>query len=479
MVLNDLFPEAYIENTELECKAMLNREKTLSWLKTVNGFANGKGGTLYLGVEDKTLKLIGFDKASADKEKLFFHNELSLHMAILPTYEIEQIAYQVKGKARFILRVHVFEASKKPLILRYEGMPMIFLRRDGFTNPASEEEIRMMVLSSARPSFDSSLTDIDYDPNDFKAYSDFFKERTGREIRLKDLESIGFVEKGKLTNGANLFRDSYDGGRTRVACNLHQGITRGGDTLISSNSFSGNLIDSYRFISEFVQMRMNRAFVKKGDRRENIDAFPTRALFEAIINALAHRDYFLDDTEISVDLFANRLSISSPGSLFEGSGNLPPTHDLSSFASKRRNEVIAGAFVLANAMEAKGTGLEKIMADYSAFDKKHQPFVYSKNNAFFIVLPDLTNPDGVEIEDDSIVLLKKVENPTRFDVSILSFCFLNEKSSREITEHLGLSNSSFFKKAILDNLLSQGFLISGKRGNATVYRTNEEFVKTR
>ena len=48
-----------------------------------------------------------------------------------------------------------------------------------------------------------------------------------------------------------------------------------------------------------------------------VDAYPARALFEGIINAIAHRDYFLDGTQIQVDMFKNRLEISSPGSFFK------------------------------------------------------------------------------------------------------------------------------------------------------------------
>ena len=56
--------------------------------------------------------------------------------------------------------------------------------------------------------------------------------------------------------------------------------------------------------------------VKLSDSRINIDAYPERALFEGIINAVAHRDYYLDGTEIQLDMFADRLEISSPGGFY-------------------------------------------------------------------------------------------------------------------------------------------------------------------
>ena len=134
-------------------------------------------------------------------------------------------------------------------------------------------------------------------------------------------------------------------------------------------------------------------FYKKNTSRVDIDTFPKRSLFEAIINALAHRDYFLSGSAIFVDLFKNRLVISSPGSFF-GTGDMKKTYKLDSFISKRRNELICDIFIMCKAMEDKGTGFEKILEDYKNVDLKYKPFIFAKNNQFSIVLLDLTNKDG-------------------------------------------------------------------------------------
>ena len=480
MKLIDLFPNYYIENKEFDCKVRLNRNETISWLKTVNGFANAEGGVLFLGVEDKTFTLIGFNQKEADNEKLFFYNEIKNHMGIVPDYVIDSVPYKVNNSIRFIIKITIIEASKKPLIVRFNGMPMIYLRRDGFTNPASEEEIRNMVLSSSHPSFDEGTTNIDFDINNYSKYASFYKERKGIDLRMKDIESVrDSIKDGKISNGLYLFSNNYNGDRSKVVCSLYRGITRGDDAIIASNSFSGNLIDCYHFIDEFVKMRMNKGFIKLDDRRIDTFAYPKRALFEAIINALAHRDYLLDGTQINVDMFANRLVISSPGSIFEGQSSLTPTYDLLSFSSKRRNEIISGLFVLANAMEAKATGFEKIVEDYSLYDKKHQPFIYSKNNTFYIVLPDLTNENGIYLDEESIYVLGVINNPTRFDLSVLSFCYMTNRSIKEITNHLNISNSTYFKTNVIQNLINQSYLIETKTGNTFYYTTNVSKIKVR
>lgn len=109
---------------------------------------------------------------------------------------------------------------------------------------------------------------------------------------------------------------------------------------------------------------------------------------------MAHRDYFLSGSAIYVDLFKNRLVISSPGCFF-GTGDMKKTYKLDSFISNRRNELICDIFIMCKAMEDKGTGFEKILEDYKNVDLKYKPFIFAKNNQFSIVLPDLTNKDGV------------------------------------------------------------------------------------
>ena len=61
---------------------------------------------------------------------------------------------------------------------------------------------------------------------------------------------------------------------------------------------------------DFVNQRMNHSMIKLDDARINIDSYPARALFEGVINAVAHQDYYLDGTQIQVDMFKDQLEIS-------------------------------------------------------------------------------------------------------------------------------------------------------------------------
>ena len=145
------------------------------------------------------------------------------------------------------------------------------------------------------------------------------------------------------------------------------------------NRFNGNLIASIEYIIDFINQRMNHSLIKLEDGRKNIDAYPKRALFEGVINAVAHRDYFLDGTQIQIDMFKDRLEILSPGGFYRGE-KIGKTYDLSGIISKRRNELITGVLVACNVMEAAGTRFDKIIEEYTDADEKHKPYVYSSSD---------------------------------------------------------------------------------------------------
>ena len=69
---------------------------------------------------------------------------------------------------------------------------------------------------------------------------------------------------------------------------------------------------------DFVQRNMGKVAWIDGGRRRQQDAYPMDAVREAVVNAVAHRDYTRDGTDIEVSLFRDRLEIISPGNLPNG-----------------------------------------------------------------------------------------------------------------------------------------------------------------
>ncbi len=479
MILTDVFNDFDVEDGKFESKARLDRQNVLGWLKTIAGFSNAKGGFFVVGVEDKTNKMIGFELNELDSEKLFFYNQIKEHFDTLPEIESKTMSYEINGKKRYILVFHVLESSIKPVILKMQGAPLIYVRRDGYSNYATVEEIMKMAKYSINPKYDRDKTDIIFNFDDFTKIKKFYFDNVGKELTIKDLESIGFYDENKrLYKGSNLFRDDYDGKDLHVVFCLYKGLTRGDNVILSSNEFKGNAIDCYKFLFDCVDFRMNHGFIKSDTNRVDMDAYPKRSLFEAIINSIAHKDYYIDGSSIYVNMFKDRLVITSPGT-FYGKEELEKTYNFDSFALRRRNELISAIFVLCHAMEAKGTGFEKIIDDYKDADESHRPFIYSKNNQFSIVLPDRTYAAGVNVDNESIILLAQIKNTTRFDISVLSFCYTKPHSIKDIAEHLKVSNSTYLRKEVILNLINQNFLLQSKKGNKIEYSTNKEMVELR
>ena len=477
MYLDEIIGDVKLESDKFESKAILNREDVIGWLKSIAGFANASGGDFYIGVEDKTNKLIGFDRKGADNERNYFNNQVNEHLTPRPQMKISFIGYKVNGKERFIIKITIDESAVKPVILKYKNIPSIFIRRDGFTNGATYEEIIEMSVKSKKTQYDILVSDIKYESDKFLDLHRFYKEHNkGKVLKEKALQSLGFVnEEGYLLNGAVLFMDNYDGKKTEVQCSVFSGFNKGSDRVVTINRFNGNITSTIDYIIEFVNLRMNHSMVKLDNTRVNIDAFPLRALFEGVINAVAHRDYYLDGTQIQVDMFKDRLEISSPGGFYRGE-KLGKTYDLSGIISKRRNELICGVLVACNVMEAAGTGFDKIIEEYASADEKHKPYIYSRSDHFTLVLPDLTYDRGIENDVVEGLSFVPVPDGTDLDEKVINFCYLNAHKVSEIAEYLGVSDSSYFRKRVLGNLEKYGYLMKSKVSRAAYYKTNPDMV---
>lgn len=477
MYLEELVQDAQIESDKLECKGQLNRDDVLGWLKSVAGFANASGGELYIGVEDKTNKVIGFDRKEADNERNYFNNQVNEHLTPRPQMKISFIGYEVNKKERFIIRVCIDESDVKPVILKYKNIPSIFMRRDGFTNGATYEEIIEMSVKSKNTQYDILVSDVKYDWSkltDLKAF--YVEHNEGKDITEKALKSLGFVNHdGYLLNGAVLFLDDYKGGKTEVQCSMFSGFNKGSERIVTINRFNGNITGTIKYVMDFIEQRMNHSLVKQTEGRINIDSYPNRALFEGIVNAVAHRDYYLDGTQIQIDMFKDRLEISSPGGFYRGE-KIGKTYDLSGVISKRRNELITGVLVACNVMEAAGTGFDKIMEEYAEADEAHKPYIYSTSDHFTLVLPDMTYEEGVEDERTPQLVYAPIPGGTELDEKVLSFCYYRAHRASEIAEYLGISDSTYLRKHVLGNLEQTGYLHKSKESRAAFYKTNSEVV---
>ena len=440
--------------------------------QNIFGFSNTRGGCLIIGVKDQTLNLVGFNKAEAESERNFLNNLINETCTPPLRTTIDFIEYTIRNKNRFIIQLTVNESNVKPVILTHKGVPSIYMRRDGFTNGATPEEIIQMSISSHSHAYDRVETSIQFNLNDFSTFSACYSRyNENKPLTKKLLSSIGFFNKDEcITKGAELFLDHYGGVDTQILCSVFSGFTKGSERLVTMKTIKTNICDSIDLTLEFIKQRMNQTIIKHSCSHELLDAFPSRALLEGVINAIAHRDYYLQGTQINIYLFKDRLEMSSPGSFYQHN-ELPKTYDLSKVISNRRNQLICDVLVKCKVMEATGTGFDKIIEEYKKADSHHQPYVYSTSSHFTLVLPDLTYENGIDLINPIQDLLPPISNESKYDKKILNFCLNSAKSSKEIADELAITISTYFRNSILENLVKQKLLSKKKIGVSFYYYT--------
>ncbi len=127
----------------------------------------------------------------------------------------------------------------------------------------------------------------------------------------------------------------------------------------SQQNYSGDLFEQADQASDFVLAKINRAV---GTRAESLRApvtyeLPPDAVAEAIINALAHRDYHSNGS-VEVRLFADRLEVWNPGTL---PGTLTLEDLRTDHASIPNNPLLAESLYLASYIEKLGSGTQKMI----------------------------------------------------------------------------------------------------------------------
>lgn len=484
MTVEDLVPGLNIEDTHNEFKGIIeegkaadsDRAREIGWLKTVAAFANTDGGSLYVGVEDKTHKLLALDHDAADKIVLMVHRQIKQRLEPAVPYRIEALPLKKDGRTRYVLRIDVSPSKILPVTLHEDNLLGIYVRSYGSTVLASPEQIRDLVLMSDNNPFDTPFTEEKFDRACFGKLFSLYKERTGTELTKKALVSAGFMDRAdRLSKGAALFSDGYGGERSKVVCTLWPELTKGGSLILASEEFSGNLLDSIEFAVRFVQNHSVNGYRKEDTGRSDYFSYPVRSVTEGIVNAVAHRNYFMTGSQIEVNLFKDRLEITSPGALL-GVRELKKEKNISSIIPRRRNELICAILVYCRYMESKGSGFDKIESDYAGRGEAFRPFISSGGSSFTLVLPNLTFKDGVIDEGSVPEVHVRGLLSGRNDIPVLSFCFGKERSAKEIAEYLGIQPSSYFRKQVLAELVRQGYLLENKTASPSRYMSNPDRV---
>lgn len=218
-------------------------------------------------------------------------------------------------------------------------------------------------------------------------------QRTFQEFTESDYASWGIInENGELTNAGALLADFSPIRHSRIFCTRWNGLNKasGLQDALDDAEHSGSLITLLHEAIAFVARNSKKGWIKLPDGRQELPEYPERAVLEACVNAIIHRDYEELGSEVHIDMFDDRVEIFSPGGMMDGS--LVQNLDLMNVASRRRNPIIADIFNRLKFMERRGSGFKKIIEDYQVYEEVSngaKPSFKSERTSFFITLPNL------------------------------------------------------------------------------------------
>ena len=337
---------------------MLEEKRPKSWLKSVSAFANGQGGSLFFGIDDNG-GIIGLDDVQHVSQSI----STRIRDLMDPLPDVELIPHEVEGKK--ILQVKVSSGHYTPYYYIGDGQRMAFIRVGDESLPATAEQMVRLVLKGSNKTYDSLLTDYKEEDNTFIILANTFKTRTNQEWNKKFLLSFGLITNtGALTNAGALFADDCPLWQSRLYCTRWDGNDK--SDAINDAEFTGNILLLLREAMNFVKSNTKKGWEKLPDGRKNKPEYAERAVLEAMVNHFIHRDYTVMGGEVHLDIYDDRLTVTSPGGMYNGS--LIQDLDIAEVSSERRNPILANVMAQLDYMEKRGSGLTRICNETKALD---------------------------------------------------------------------------------------------------------------
>ncbi len=342
------------EGKTLEFKRDLSSHMGI--IRTMVAFANTAGGTIILGVEDKTKHICGV------KDPLFLEEKLANLVNDLITPQLLPEIEVVPWRNVYLLVIQIFPSSIRPHFLKQSGAEKGTYIRVGSTNRLADKimltELQRLKIAD---SFDrQSIPELSSEAIDFRVASELFAPI--RTLTKADLESMDFVtvyqQKTVPTVGGMILF-----GKDRLKYFPDAWIQVGRFAGTSKNTISDTReITSYPILAidevmEFVKKHAMHGIEIKGTRNTETWNLPLTAIREAIINAVVHADYAQQGAPIRLAIFDDRIEIENPGLLLFGL----TIDEIKRGVSKLRNRSIGQIFYRLGLIERWGSGIKRII----------------------------------------------------------------------------------------------------------------------
>ena len=355
------------ENEQIEFKSTLAERKKI--LITITALANTKGGVILVGIQDNG-DVLGIDLGNSTVEQLVNQITNRIEPKILPEISI------VEYKGKIVMKLCIQEGTQKPYA--FDGT---VYKRVGKTNiKAGATEIRKL-LSTEKLSFDNSISRIsvnDLSDELIKRYITLAKETRNIEMNYTSksdfLDRLGLVRGSNVKNAAVLlfYRDpTKEIPHAYIKCGYFED-----ENVIDYVDIKSDIItqieESLDFIKKYIKISMKKTNNRKIDNWE----IPRDAIREALVNAIAHRDYLIPGP-IQVKITESKLAIINPGGLIS---ELTVDKLYKQHPSIPRNQIIADMLFKVGYFESWGSGTNTII---SLCKNANKSVLFRDRKAFF------------------------------------------------------------------------------------------------
>lgn len=275
------------ESKSLEFKSQLPNFHTL--VKTCVAFANGVGGKIVIGVDDKSREIIGINDKTRDRVYDEFPN--SLYDATSPNLFAE--IYEKLFGEKSIMIIEISHDTKKPVFIKNEGLPNgVYLRAGSNTRRASQEYIEELMRENKRINFDEEIIHTNINILSKKLLNAVFKKADATRLKSEKIISraSAHTEKNYPTvSGVLLFCETPDEYIPEAVINCTRFAGNDGRDIIQTEEIKGCLEDQIERSFQLIKSWLMRDYKLMGTKLKGKIIIPEAALRETIINAVIHR----------------------------------------------------------------------------------------------------------------------------------------------------------------------------------------------
>ena len=369
------------ESKNVEFKVQRPKD-SFKYMKTVVAFANGEGGRIIFGVDDKTRAVVGIPKEQVFSEIDAITTAISdsCEPVIIPDVYLQTI------EDKTLIITEISPGRQRPYYIKSMGIKEgTYIRVSGTSRPAGRDLTAEMYYEDEGRSYDMVIRrDLTVTEDEIAelcrrmkevaiAYSKSEAQKEAvRDVTKNVLLSWGLLaedETGTIhpTNGF-VFLLGKDPFLSYIQCGMFKGTTRA--VFVDKREYGGPLWEQVEEAFQFVLRNIHLGARLEGLYRQDIYELPPDSIRELIINAVMNCS-FLQNSHIQVAVYDNRLEITSPGGLMPG----VTLERMKEGYSKIRNRALAHAFSYMNLIEAWGSGIPKLMKAMKDYGLSEPEFV--------------------------------------------------------------------------------------------------------